>query len=299
MKKGWHTYWKNPGDSGLPTKIDWKLPDGFVAGPIEWPAPDRMPTSSEMSYGYAGEVLLPVLITPPSAIGSDSIAVVAAVRWLECADVCLSGSATLDLKLPVTRGETLPGPDAASFATARSMLPHDGAEWQLASVAGPRAISLQFRPPKGITPKSAYLFIDRPLVVDYAAPQPWGRLGDGFRLTAQPAANAADTLGRLTGVLVVEGRGAGAPRMAVQVDIPVLRGDPAPFQPASSAPPADSFGWIARTAIFAAIVAYLSSFWTGAGGWPFRRRPNAAPEAPPEEPHAMDPHTNGGPPSDV
>lgn len=296
MKQGWHTYWNNPGDSGLPTKIDWKLPEGFLAGSIEWPAPERMPTRSEMSYGYAGEVVLPVLITPPSAVGPDSIALAAVVHWLECADVCLPGSATLDLKLPVTRGEPVPGPDAGSFATARSMLPRDGADWQLASVAGPRAISLEFRPPKGVNPKSAYLFVDRPLVVDYAASQPWGRLGDGFRLTARPAPNAADTLERLTGVLVVEGRGAGATRMAIRVDIPVLRGDPAPFQPESAAPSTDRFAWITRTAIFAAIIAYLSSFWTGAGGWPFRRR---AGPGPPEEPHPIDPKTNGGPPSGV
>jgi hypothetical protein len=178
------------------------------------------------------------------------------------------------------------------------MLPRDGADWQLASVAGPRAISLEFHPPKGLNPKSAYFFVDRPLVVDYAAPQPWGRLGDGFRLTAQPAPNAQDTLGRLTGVLVVERRGAGDTRTAVQVDIPVLRGDPAPLQPAAT-PSADWFGGIARIAIFAAIVAYLSSFWTGAGGWPFRRRPEPVVKAPPEEPHAIDPQTNGGPPSDV
>ncbi len=297
LKQGWHTYWKNPGDSGLPTKIDWKLPQGFAAGPIEWPAPERMPTGSEMSYGYAGEVLLPVLITPPNAIGSDSIAVIAVVRWLECADVCLSGSATLDLKLAVTRGEPALGPDAASFATARSMLPRDGADWQLASVAGSRAISLQFHPPKGVDPKSAYLFIDRPLVVDYAAPQPWGRLGDGFRLTAQPAENAADTLGRLTGVLVVEGRKAHAPRMAVQVDIPVLRGDPAPFQRESGAPSTDRLGGIARTLFGAILVTYLVSL--GTGGWPFRRRSEPASQAPPDEPHPIDPQTNGGPPSGV
>lgn len=297
MKDGWHTYWKNPGDSGLPTKIDWKLPDGFVAGPIEWPPPELMPTRSEMSYGYAGEVLLPVLITPPSATGSDSIALAAVVRWLECADVCLSGSATLDLKLPVTRGEPVPGPDAASFAAARSMLPLDGASWQLASVAGPRAISLEFQPPKGVDPKRVYFFVDQPLVVNYAAPQPWGRLGDGFRLTAQPASNATDTPERLTGVLVVEGRKAGASRMAVHVDIPVLRGDPAPFQPA--APTTDSYDWIIRTGIAAAIFAYLYSLWTGAGGWPFRRRPETVPKTPPDELHPIDPKTNGGPPSGV
>ena len=55
---GWHTYWRNPGDSGEPTRIEWRLPRGFSAGEIEWPVPERIPVGPLMNFGYHGEVLL-------------------------------------------------------------------------------------------------------------------------------------------------------------------------------------------------------------------------------------------------
>jgi thiol:disulfide interchange protein DsbD len=69
MKPGWHVYWQNPGDSGLPTTIDWKLPAGFTAGPIQWPAPHALPAGPLINYGYEGEVLhLIDLKVPPARV---------------------------------------------------------------------------------------------------------------------------------------------------------------------------------------------------------------------------------------
>jgi len=65
---GWHTYWRNPGDSGMATVIDWQLPPGFASGPISWPQPQRFSEGSMTAYGYAGEVLLLAEITPPPAL---------------------------------------------------------------------------------------------------------------------------------------------------------------------------------------------------------------------------------------
>src|SRR5882724_617007 len=66
IEDGWHTYWRNPGDSGLPTTLEWKLPRGFVAGEIEWPAPKALPVGPLVNYGYDGEVLHLVTVTPPA-----------------------------------------------------------------------------------------------------------------------------------------------------------------------------------------------------------------------------------------
>jgi DsbC/DsbD-like thiol-disulfide interchange protein len=66
IDKGWHTYWRNSGDSGEPTVIAWTLPAGWTAGEIIWAAPSRQPTGPLMNYGYAGEVLLPVPVTAPA-----------------------------------------------------------------------------------------------------------------------------------------------------------------------------------------------------------------------------------------
>ena len=64
LQKGWHTYWRNPGDSGLPTTLAWTLPAGIEAGPIEWPAPRMLPVGPLVNYGYEGEALHLVQLSP-------------------------------------------------------------------------------------------------------------------------------------------------------------------------------------------------------------------------------------------
>src|SRR4029453_5883784 len=65
IRPKWHTYWKNPGDSGLPTEIAWKLPDGAKADPIVWPTPSLINVSGVINYGFSDDILLMVRITPP------------------------------------------------------------------------------------------------------------------------------------------------------------------------------------------------------------------------------------------
>ncbi|MCB1097760.1 MAG: thiol:disulfide interchange protein, partial [Verrucomicrobiae bacterium] len=65
---GQHTYWKHPGIVGVPTKLDWKLPKGFVAGEIEWPRPELTMMAIYPVYGYENQILLPVSITPPASL---------------------------------------------------------------------------------------------------------------------------------------------------------------------------------------------------------------------------------------
>jgi thiol:disulfide interchange protein DsbD len=227
MKRGWHTYWKQPGDAGLPLRIEWALPAGFAAGPIEWPTPERIPTGELMSYGYGQEVLFGVTITPPARVGTDSVTIAGTFDWLECKDVCLSGSARLEIALPVGSDPPRPGPASRLFAEARSRMPGSPRGWSLAAAAGPRAIELSFRPPPGVSPRGGYLFVDQPLVVAHAAPQGFERAGERYRLTLTPAENAAEPPKRITGVLVLEGvpRGNGD---ALAVDVDAFPGDPAP-----------------------------------------------------------------------
>ena len=101
----WHTYWRNPGDSGLPTTLIWTLPAGSVAGEIEWPAPKRLPIGPLVNYGYEGELLLPLVYTPPAdARPGSTLSLQAKATWLVCRDVCIPESATLALQLPVVGG---------------------------------------------------------------------------------------------------------------------------------------------------------------------------------------------------
>ena len=102
IKPGWHVYWQNPGDSGLPTTIDWKLPPGFSVGHILWPVPEHFVQNGIGNYGYAGAVdlLLPIAGSKELIIGQTAM-LDAEVSWLACADICIPGEAKLGLNLAV------------------------------------------------------------------------------------------------------------------------------------------------------------------------------------------------------
>ena len=98
---GWHTYYREPGDVGLPTTLAWTLPPNFSAGDIQWPEPETFKLGEETSYGYSRETLHVVELTVPSgAVGTDAT-LAAQATWLVCKDLCIPGKANLTLTLPV------------------------------------------------------------------------------------------------------------------------------------------------------------------------------------------------------
>ena len=102
-EKGWHSYWRNPGDAGEATSIAWTLPAGWTAGPIQWPAPRRLPVGPIMNYGYEGGVVLPVTLqVPADAAARETVTLSAVVQFLVCADVCVPDQATVTLPVQVT-----------------------------------------------------------------------------------------------------------------------------------------------------------------------------------------------------
>lgn len=103
MDPGWHTYWKYSGEAGLPTQVDWHLPEGFKAGPIEWPLPHKYNEGGEvLTYGYETENMLIVEITAPSVLRSGThVTLRADVHWLECERICVPGDASVELTLLV------------------------------------------------------------------------------------------------------------------------------------------------------------------------------------------------------
>jgi thiol:disulfide interchange protein/DsbC/DsbD-like thiol-disulfide interchange protein len=216
MAEGWHTYWRNPADSGLPTRMTWRLPEGFQAGPLQWPVPRRLAAPPLMSYGYEGEVLLPVVITPPQTLSPGSeVRLAGRVDWLECQEACIPGRAELELVLPVRAEAPRPAPATATlFHATRGLLPVPARGWDLKAAAAPGVVALTFRAPQA--PSGAYFFSDQPLVVDYPSPQTLHRVSGSHRLDITRAANGP-TPSRLTGVLLIEG----AAPLAVEVDVPV------------------------------------------------------------------------------
>ncbi len=135
----WHSYWLNPG-TGYPTSLAWKLPEGFTAGDIVWPTPHVVKdTKGQITgYGYEGETLLFVEITPPATLPPGTeVTLQATAEWLMCMDVCMPGDAKLELALPV-RPEP-PQPDmtiARKFNTLFNELPKPDPAWAATASRG-------------------------------------------------------------------------------------------------------------------------------------------------------------------
>jgi thiol:disulfide interchange protein/DsbC/DsbD-like thiol-disulfide interchange protein len=122
MTPGWHTYWQYPGDAGIPTEIKWQLPPGWKAGEIQWPVPLKLTEPGDvLIYGYHDEVLLMSEITPSAEIAQVPVKLAATASWLVCEKICVPGSASLQIELPVGT-QTRPS-HAELFQKYRERLP--------------------------------------------------------------------------------------------------------------------------------------------------------------------------------
>ncbi len=122
MVPGWHTYWRFPGDAGIPTELNWKLPPGWKSGEIQWPIPLKLTDPGDIqTYGYHDEVLLLQELTPPSSLDASGVKLAAKASWLVCEKICIPGAAELSLELPVS-GQGAPA-NQDLFARYRRLLP--------------------------------------------------------------------------------------------------------------------------------------------------------------------------------
>ena len=119
----WHTYWKNSGDSGLPTMLEWQLPDGITAGDIAWPTPKKIPIGTLANYGYEHTVLLPVPLTVAPGFNAQQLDITLKAAWLVCRKECIPQEGEFTLSLPV-RGSTAASGQAfeAAFEAAPKAL---------------------------------------------------------------------------------------------------------------------------------------------------------------------------------
>ena len=121
----WHTYWKNSGDSGLPTELQWTLPAGVTAGEIAWPTPRKFPIGPLANYGYNGTVLLPVPLTVDPAFAGQQLDVQLQASWLVCRKECIPEEGKFSLRIPVMGSTGLHGAvfDAAFAAAPKTSPP--------------------------------------------------------------------------------------------------------------------------------------------------------------------------------
>ena len=200
-KPGWHGYWFNPGDAGLPMKIEWQLPEGVSLAPLRFPVPDRLLVAGIVNYVYERDhAILTRLKVPANANGSVPIR--ASAQWLACTDkVCVPERGAFSLDLAVGAGAAS---ERARFDEWRRALPRPLASPARFAIEGDM-IEVAVPLPESVTVGEPYFFPAEDGPIDYAAPQSFRRKGDLLiaelkRRRGEPAA--------LSGVLALgDGRG--------------------------------------------------------------------------------------------
>jgi DsbC/DsbD-like thiol-disulfide interchange protein/cytochrome c biogenesis protein CcdA len=207
---GWHGYWLNPGDAGLPMDVKWQLPRGFVAGALRYPVPTRLTVADLMNYVFERDyAVLARLRVPANARGTVPIR--AEAHWLACTDkICVPDRGELSLDLPVGTGS----PNRAQFDAWRTALAQPLAAVGHFAVDGDR-LRVAIPLPASVEVREPYLFPETDNVVNYEAPQAFRRAGDWvvaeLKINKPPA--------QFSGVLASEG-GRGLEFTAVPGAIP-------------------------------------------------------------------------------
>ena len=286
----WHTYWKNAGDSGMPTELQWTLPPGVMAGDIAWPLPKKIPIGHLANYGYEGTVLLPVplIITPEYKPGvlADALDVKLKATWLVCRKECIPQDGEFALKIPLRSSTALNG---AAFDAALKSQPADvaGAHQVALKDDGKRLAVRVAGLPADVRGQPLELFPESPgVVVTAATPakpgepvgaRSWSQHWDGDVWTADVPVSPerADSPEKMTLVLVAGERGwraeapvAGAwPALALPAGVsPALEaalkananaGANAPPATISTAVPATTFVWALLGALIGGLVLNL------------------------------------------
>ncbi|OQW60874.1 MAG: hypothetical protein A4S17_09880 [Proteobacteria bacterium HN_bin10] len=217
INEGWHTYWRNPGDSGQPTELTWRLPPGWSAGDIQWPAPEAVPFAMLVNYGYEGEVLFPIeVLAPANARIGSNVTLTADAYWLVCSDICIPEEGTVSLTLPIAAQGRDDPQWAPRIAEAVADLPRR-AEGAAAITAGsPARLSVALADARRIRNPRFFPF-ERDVMEAAAAQSPRvGSTGVSFTLTP----GVRDNLGEATldGLVVYEVEEGGAwIRRAVEI----------------------------------------------------------------------------------
>ncbi len=216
----WHTYWRNSGDSGLPTELQWTLPAGVSAGEIAWPTPRKFPLQGLANYGYDGTVLLPVPLTVDPSFTGSHIEVKLYAAWLACRQECIPEEGNFSLRIPVQGSTALHG---AAFDAAWAAAPKDQPAGD--SALTPEQGFLRARIsglPAAWQGQKLEFFPESPGLIEPGAA--WTQAWEGDRWTARIplSAQRSDSPAQVPLVLALAnppGQGPGAPGVRLQAPV--------------------------------------------------------------------------------
>ncbi|MCU0748468.1 MAG: hypothetical protein MUF13_02870 [Akkermansiaceae bacterium] len=198
---GWHTYWINPGEGGMKTTFEWKLPDGWKVGEIGSPLPKRFLTGDLPGFGYEGTVLFPLGITPPADF-SGTATLSGTVSWLACNDgACVPGESEVTLQL--SAGPPAPTGEAGLIETALAKVPSaSDTNYKLHLVEDGNFLKLRIEPSDKTTPLlQTHAFPATPDVIDAAAEIRFATDGGGWSARVPKSEYATRPIEKLALVL--------------------------------------------------------------------------------------------------
>ena len=201
LDKGWHMYWTNPGDSGEPPRVQWRLPAGFQVGELQWPHPERLVTKYSTDYGYADQMLLLASIRPPAGlVPGAQVDLAGTVKWVVCREVCIPGKTEVSLSLPVRRSAA-PQPSKA-FDDARERIPRPApAHWRARARSQGNEFVLSIDTGRPLA--RAEFFPLQSQQIENAAPQAASAFPRGVRLRLKKSGQLLKPIANLRGILVL------------------------------------------------------------------------------------------------
>lgn len=202
LEPGWHLYWQNPGNSGMPPMLLWSAPPGATVGDVEWPAPERIPLGAFVNYGYHGEVVFPVRLRAATGM-TGTLALNAS--WVVCKDVCVQGKARVGLTYPMTgTAAAATGEWAARLAEARRRIPAPlPTGWRATAAVSPTGFDIDIVAPSTLN-EPLFFSIDEGVIDEAAAPVV-SRNARGVRLSLTRSDLLSATPSALRGVLTTGG----------------------------------------------------------------------------------------------
>ncbi len=202
---GAHMYWINPGDGGLPTRIQWQAPSEFEIGPTQWPIPARFVEPPLISHGYADEVVFWATVRAPGDFGPiAAVRLTARIDWLLCRESCVPGGADLSLVLRTGKSEDAPDSDRAILFEFERRIPREQPAWRFLFTDHDDHVVLYTVPPPEWDAKALAKLVFIPEMDDLtepAAPQEWRKDHGRYVLRLPKTARRHRVGERLEGVL--------------------------------------------------------------------------------------------------
>lgn len=208
IAENWHTYWKNPGDSGEATRIRWILPEGVTAGELQWPVPERIAFGPLMNFGYNREATYVTDLTVAADYAGTTIPVTADIELLVCSDICIPETEKIEFTLDVAQNGAAVAAHPEVFAAARGKIPAQVA-WQGLVEEKDNALLLSFTPDAEILPlltsaSKVAFFPDEWGLIQNAAPQKLEIADNKFTISMPRDTRSLSEVSEIKGTIVYE-----------------------------------------------------------------------------------------------